>query len=275
MELKKLSIIIPCYNEKFTVEPILLKVLCSPVQMEEKEIVIVDDYSTDGTRDIISVLSSDWNGSLKKFLNRWLQKHPENTNYKELFEANIKKTRFKFVTHEKNQGKGAAMRTGIEHATGDIILVQDADLEYDPFEYPKLLEPLLKGKAEVVYGSRYLGESRRTLGFWHTLINKSLTTLSNIMSGLKLTDVETCYKVFKSSIIKPIYLRSNRFGFDPEVTAKVARLGNTIHEVPISYSGRTYKEGKKIGVKDGFQTVWCIFKYNLLPVKILKDINKK
>jgi len=273
MEITKLSIVVPCYNERFTIEFILLKVICAPIQLKEKEIIIVDDCSKDGSLEILEGLAKNWKSGFQDILERWINKHPTNINYKVLFNENIDKCSFSLAAHKKNMGKGAALRTGIKRTTGDIILIQDADLEYDPFEYPKLLEPLLEGKAEVVFGSRYLGESRRVLSFRHTLINKSLTIASNLFSDLNLTDMETCYKVFKSSILKTLLLKSNRFGFEPEVTAKLSHLGCTIYEVPISYSGRTYEEGKKIGAKDALKAFWCILRYNLFPGQIVDEPN--
>ncbi len=273
MDMNKLSIVMPCYNERFTIEFILLKVVCAPIQLNEKEIIIVDDCSKDGSLEILERLAVDWKKGLSEILERWIKKHPMNINYRQLFDQNIDKCSFFLAAHKKNMGKGAALRTGIRHTTGDIILIQDADLEYEPFEYPKLLEPLLEGKAEVVFGSRYLGESRRVLSFRHTLINKSLTIASNLFSDLNLTDMETCYKVFKSSILKTLLLRSNRFGFEPEVTAKLGHLGCTIFEVPISYSGRTYEEGKKIGPKDAVKALWSIIKYNMFPGQIVDEPN--
>jgi glycosyltransferase involved in cell wall biosynthesis len=272
-EMNELSIVVPCYNERFTIEFILLKVICAPIQLSKKEIIIVDDCSKDGSLEILEGLARDWRKGFEDILDRWVKKHPLNVNYRELFKENIDKCSFILAAHKKNKGKGAALRTGIKHTTGDIILIQDADLEYDPFEYPKLLEPLLEGKAEVVFGSRYLGESRRVLSFRHTLINKSLTVASNLFSDLNLTDMETCYKVFKSSILKTLLLKSNRFGFEPEVTAKLSHLGCAIFEVPISYSGRTYEEGKKIGAKDAVKALWSIVKYNMFPGQIVDEPN--
>jgi glycosyltransferase involved in cell wall biosynthesis len=227
----KVSIVIPCYNEVGTIEQILAAVLASPVS--DKEIIIVDDCSTDGTRGVL----------------------------KERIEG---RGVARVLYHEHNQGKGAALRTGFAAATGDVVLVQDADLEYDPQEYPKLIQPIADGQADVVFGSRFLGgRPHRVLYYWHSVGNKVLTTLSNMFTNLNLTDMETCYKVFRRPIIQAIAIEENRFGFEPEITAKVAKMDIRIYEVGISYSGRTYKEGKKIGWKDGVRAIWCIVKYNL------------
>lgn len=229
-----LSIVIPVYNEKKTLFEIIRRVLDSPVSME-REIILVDDCSRDGTQELYSQLDS-------MFPN-----------------ANIR-----LFKHAVNQGKGAALRTGFEQASGDIILVQDADLEYDPRDYPKLLRPILEGKADVVYGSRFVGgDDHRVLYFWHSVGNKVLTLLSNMFTNLNLTDMETCYKVFKKEVIKPIRIRSNRFGVEPEVTAKIAKAGWRVYEVGISYSGRDYAEGKKITWRDGVKAILCIVRYSL------------
>ncbi|RKZ80543.1 MAG: glycosyltransferase family 2 protein [Candidatus Parabeggiatoa sp. nov. 1] len=228
--MEKLSIIIPCYNEIKTIHEIVNAVKASPYP--HKEIVIVDDYSTDGTRE-----------ELKNKLESLVDT---------------------VIYHEENQGKGAALRTGIKAATGDIVIIQDADLEYDPNEYPKLVKPILDGKADVVYGSRFTGsEPHRVLFFWHSFGNKILTLLSNMFTDINLTDMETCYKVFKRELIQSIEIEENKFGFEPEITAKLAKRDCRIYEVGISYYGRTYEEGKKINWKDGVRAIYCILKYNL------------
>ena len=236
-----LSIIIPAYNEGRTIHLILNKV--KDVKLPEgvkKEIIIVNDFSKDNTEEAI-------------------------LNYKTLnSDLNIQ-----YFKHEFNKGKGAALHTGIKEATGDYLVIQDADLEYDPEEYNILLKPVLLGMADIVYGSRFIGgKPHRILFFWHSIGNKVLTTLSNMFTNLNLTDMETCYKLFRADIIKGISLRENRFGFEPEVTAKIARIKNIrVYEVGISYYGRTYEEGKKIGWKDGFRAIYCILKYGLFRVK--------
>jgi glycosyltransferase involved in cell wall biosynthesis len=227
----KLSVVIPCFNEVSTIEALIDRVLEAPV--EDKEIVVVDDGSNDGTRDVL----------------------------REKIEPRIARVLY----HESNRGKGAALRSGFEATTGDVVLVQDADLEYDPEEYAKLVEPILADRADVVFGSRFAGgEAHRVLYFWHYLGNRILTLISNALTNLNLTDMETCYKVFRREILQSIHIEEDRFGFEPEITAKVAKLGCRIFEVGISYSGRTYAEGKKIGWRDGMRAVWCIFKYNVL-----------
>jgi glycosyltransferase involved in cell wall biosynthesis len=217
-------VVIPVYNELGTIKEIVSRVQAVDL---EKEIIIVDDGSTDGTRELLQEIT--------------------------LSHENIK-----VLYHDLNQGKGAALRTGFEGATGDIIIIQDADLEYDPREYPVLLEPILDGRADIVYGSRFLGGPHRVLFFWHYLGNKFLTLLSNALTNLNLSDMETCYKVFRREVLSGIELKSNRFGFEPEFTAKVAKKGVRIYETPISYSGRTYAEGKKIGWKDGLKAIVAI-----------------
>ena len=223
----KLSIVIPVYNEKDTVLELVRRVRAVALPLE-KEIVIVDDFSTDGTRDLIRSL--------------------EGPDARVLFQP-------------KNMGKGAALKAGFAAATGDIVLVQDADLEYDPAEYPALLAPILDGRADVVYGSRFLSGPHRVLFFWHSVGNKILTAFSNMVTNLNLTDMETCYKVFRREVLAGITLKSGRFGFEPEFTVKVARLKCRIYEVPISYSGRDYAEGKKITWKDGLAALWHILRY--------------
>lgn len=225
----KLSIVIPVYNEKDTIEELCCRVAAVTLDSIEKEIIVVDDGSADGTREILK---------------------------------NFGPPTFRVIYHEHNRGKGAALRTGFAQATGDIVLVQDADLEYDPGEYPKLLQPILAGKADVVYGSRFVGaEPHRVLFFWHFVGNRVLTLLSNIFTNLNLTDMETCYKVFRAEVLRKIDLKEDRFGFEPEITTKVALQRCRIYEVGISYFGRTYEEGKKIGWRDGIRALWCILKY--------------
>ena len=227
----KLSVVIPVYNEERWIREVLRRVLAVEIPME---ILIIDDCSKDRTREILK--EYDGRNGIRVFL------------------------------QEQNQGKGAALRRGFAEATGDVVIVQDADLEYDPAEFPQLLQPIMEGKADVVFGSRFCGESHRVLYFWHSVANRMLTTLSNMFTNLNLTDMETCYKLFKREVIQGMKFRSDRFGFEPEVTAKIAKKrpdGSRwrIYEVPISYSGRTYEEGKKIGLKDAFNALWCIIWY--------------
>jgi glycosyltransferase involved in cell wall biosynthesis len=225
----KLSVVIPCYNELGTIGRVVQAVQACPIK--DLEIIIVDDCSTDGTRDLLPALAHQV--------------------------AQI-------IYHSQNRGKGAALRTGFAAATGDIVVVQDADLEYDPQEFPDLIAPILSGRADVVFGSRFAGgRPHRVVYYWHMVGNKFLTTLSNMFTNINLSDMETCYKAFRREVIQAVRIEENRFGFEPEVTAKVAKMGCRIYEVGISYYGRTYQEGKKIGWKDGFRAIYCIFKYNL------------
>lgn len=231
----KLSIVMPVYNEQATIMELVKRVLETPY---DKELIIVDDASTDGTQEMLRQISDE---------------------------------RVRLFFHERNQGKGAALSTGFAHAAGDVVLIQDADLEYDPHEYPKLLAPILDGKADVVYGSRFKGgEAHRVLFFWHSVGNKFLTLLSNMFTNLNLSDMETGYKVFRKEVLDQITVQEKRFGFEPEITAKVARQGWRIYEVGISYFGRTYKEGKKINWKDGISAIRCIIKYGLFSTAVKK-----
>jgi len=225
-----ISVIIPCFNEKYTIEEIVERI--NNLEKIKTEIIIIDDYSTDGTREIL----------------------------KDKISHKVSKILF----NDKNYGKGYSLKKGIENAKGDIIIIQDADLEYNPREYYKLIKPIIEGNADVVYGSRFIGgDEKRILFFWHTVANKFLTLLSNMFTNLNLSDMETCYKVFKKDIIKKIDLKEKGFGFDPEVTAKVAKLKPKIYEIGISYFGRTYEQGKKIGLRDAFIVLKCIILYNL------------
>ncbi len=235
-----LSVVIPVYNEIKYLERVIGRVENARLpEGVERQIVCVDDCSTDGTRDLLASLAAE-------------------------------RPHLRVLYHERNQGKGAAIRTGLTRAEGDILLIQDADLEYDPSEYPRLLTPILDGRADVVFGSRFIGETHRVLYYWHFLGNQLLTTLSNMFSNLNLTDMECCYKVFRREVIEQISLQENRFGIEPELTAKVARLGVRLYEVPVSYSGRTYAEGKKINWKDGVSALRCIVRYNLEPRRVRK-----
>jgi glycosyltransferase involved in cell wall biosynthesis len=227
----RLSVVIPCYNEADTIEKIIEAVLSAPYQ--NKEIIIVDDCSTDGTKKIL----------------------------KEKIEAKVSR----IIYQSSNQGKGAALRQGIQAATGDVVIIQDADLEYDPAEYHKILQPIIDNRADVVFGSRFMGgEAHRVVYFWHRIGNGLISLISNMFTNLNLTDIETCYKAFRREIIQSITIEENRFGFEPEITAKIAKINCRIYEVGISYYGRTYEEGKKINWKDGLWALCCIIKYNLL-----------
>ena len=226
----KLSVVIPCYNERATIREIVREVKNAPV--EALEIIVVDDASNDGSKEII----------------------------REQIEPIVDKV----IYHQKNMGKGAALRSGFKEATGELVVVQDADLEYDPREYPNLMEPILSGKADVVYGSRFMGgNAHRVVYFWHMMGNRFLTLISNMLTNLNLTDMETCYKMFRREVIQDLTIKEDRFGFEPEMTAKVSKGDYRIYEVGISYYGRTYKEGKKISWKDGFRAIYAILKYNL------------
>lgn len=226
-----ITVVIPCFNERRTLRDVITAVYAQPLR--PLEVIVVDDCSNDGTRDLLPGLEMEF--GLRVFL------------------------------HEHNQGKGAALRTGFAHATGEIVIIQDADLEYDPVEYQYLIQPILAGKADVVFGSRFMGgKAHRVVYFWHMVGNRFLTLLSNICTNINLTDMETCYKVFKHDVLRRIQIEENRFGFEPEITAKVAKLGVVIYEIGISYYGRTYEEGKKIGWRDGFRAIYAILKYNLL-----------
>jgi len=229
----RLSVVIPVFNEVATVESLLRRVRDVPLQLE---VIVVDDGSTDGTRDLLPKLEG-------KLIDR-------------------------LVMHEKNAGKGAALRTGFKHATGDVVVVQDADMEYDPHELPMLLRPIITGKADAVYGSRFLGGPHRVLFFWHSVGNRVLTLLSNMFTDVNLTDMETCYKMVRRELLQSLPLSANRFGIEPELTARLAQAGARIYELPISYDGRSYAEGKKIGWKDGVSALWCIWKYNVFPPQV-------
>jgi glycosyltransferase involved in cell wall biosynthesis len=227
----KLSVVIPCFNEIETIESVIQAVRSCGIQV--LEIIVVDDFSRDGTRELLYKLESRVD---------------------------------RIIYHSHNQGKGAALRSGFAAATGDIVIVQDADLEYDPQEFTNVIEPILRGKADVVYGSRFIsGHPHRVVYYWHMIGNRFLTTLSNMFTNINLTDMETCYKAFRREVIQSVRIEENRFGFEPEITAKICKMNCRIYEVGISYYGRTYQEGKKIGWKDGFRAIFCILKYNLRP----------
>jgi glycosyltransferase involved in cell wall biosynthesis len=230
--LEKLSVIMPVFNERRTLREIVDRVLRSPIPLDI-ELVAVDDRSSDGSWELLQQLAED-------------------------------DTRVRVFRHERNRGKGAAIRTAIEHVTGDVAVIQDADLEYDPSEYTKLLGPILKDDADAVFGSRFVGYPRRVLPFWHTLVNKGLTLLSNIVNDLTLTDMETCYKMVRTDVLRRIRLKSNSFTIEPELTCRLAQCGARIHEVPVSYSGRSFREGKKIRPIDGFKAIWAILRFRFL-----------
>ena len=243
----KVSVVIPVYNERAFIEEVLLRVQASPI---DKEIILIDDKSTDGTRALLEDFDKAQSEGKREILAQ---------NGK----ARLSLENIRFLFQPQNGGKGAALRRGFEAATGDIVLVQDADLEYDPKDYGKLLEPIFEEKADVVYGSRFLGGPARVHYFWHYAGNKFLTLLSDIFTNLKLTDMETCYKVFRREVLQNIKLKSDRFGFEPEITAKISKGNWRIYEVSISYAGRTYAEGKKITWRDGISTLWYIIRFNL------------
>jgi len=245
----KLSIVIPVFNERQFIVEVLRRVQAVHLENTEKELVVVDDCSTDGTRELLLDMARAREEG---------RPFPLADSGEVLDLADLK-----ILFQGRNQGKGAALRRGFEEATGDVIIIQDADLEYDPAEYPRLVEPIARGVADVVYGSRFLGGPHRVLYFWHYTANKFLTALSNIFTNLNLTDMETCYKVFRRGVLQGLQLQQNRFGIEPELTAKVARGKWRIYEVPISYYGRTYEEGKKVSWKDGIKAVYCILRYNL------------
>ena len=237
--LMKLSVVMPVYNERPTLHEVVQRVLAVPLDVE---LICVDDGSSDGSREILSELQT---------------KHPQ----------------IRALLQRRNMGKGAALRRGIQESTGDYVIIQDADLEYDPADYPLLLEPLLQGKADVVYGSRFLGGGpHRVLYFWHSVGNSMLTLLSNALTNMNMTDMETCYKVFRREVIQSIPIEENRFGFEPEITVKVAKRRLRVYEVGISYWGRTYEEGKKIGWKDGLRALWCLLKYTLKEPRLTTQV---
>ena len=253
--MKTLSIVVPVYNERRTLLSLIERVLRVNLTGLAREIVIVDDCSTDGTTDLIRTIEEKGTSLFSPL---------------GIPKKRLESVTFKCLYHQVNRGKGSALRTGFEAVGGDIVLVQDADLEYDPNDYPRLLAPILEGKADVVYGSRFAGDTRKVLLFWHSLGNRALTFLSNAFTNLNLTDMETCYKVFRAEVIKDLNLKSERFGIEPEITAKIAKLRYRIYEVPIAYHGRSYAEGKKIGVKDGIEALYSIVKFSFFDSDYVK-----
>jgi glycosyltransferase involved in cell wall biosynthesis len=243
----KLSIVIPVYNELATLREIIARVVAVDL---DKEIILVDDASTDGGRELLERLRADG-------LDRWLPDPAVRRGANEV----------KVLLQPENQGKGAALAAGFAAATGDIVIVQDADLEYDPRDIPRVIQPISDGDADVVFGSRFIGSTHRVLYFWHMVVNRGLTLVSNMFNDLNLTDIEICYKAFRREVIQAITIEEKRFGVEPELTAKVAKMRLRIYEVPVSYRGRTYAEGKKIGWKDGARAIWCIVKYGVRPGK--------
>jgi glycosyltransferase involved in cell wall biosynthesis len=242
----KLSLVIPVYNELPTLREIVSRIAAVDL---DKELVIVDDMSTDGSRETLTELR-------EQGLERWLSGHDKPR-------PRLRTNEVKVLLQPQNMGKGAALRAGFAAATGDIVVIQDADLEYDPQDLPRVIQPIVDGIADVTFGSRFIGTPRRALFFWHQMLNNALTLLSNMLNDLNITDMETCYKAFRSDIIRSITVEENRFGIEPELTAKVARMRLRIYEVPVSYHGRTYDEGKKIGWKDGVRALYCIVKYGV------------